>query len=251
MNNLGHILCGFHAVETALESGRGRLAEIVHDSAKHNPRLNRLLATAHAHGIRLQRSDKQSLDQLSGGLRHQGVVGLLARAPSLGLAELKSWLSEERDDPLLMILDGLEDPRNVGACLRSAAAAGVDAVIMPAKAGAGLTPAALRVAEGGVHQLSIFEVNNWAQVLKLIQERGFWIVGTSERAEQPIYGFDLTGPLAWVFGSEATGLRSLTEKHCDAVVKIPAASEFSSLNVAVAAGIALFETRRQRALLSG
>ncbi|HJP44953.1 MAG TPA: RNA methyltransferase, partial [Arenicellales bacterium] len=148
--------------------------------------------------------------------------------------------------PMLLVLDALQDPRNLGACLRVAAAAAVDAVVLPRREGCGLTPAAIRVAAGGVNHLAMFEVSNWARTLDEIRDRGIWLVGTDEDAVDELHDFDLDRPLALVLGSEASGLRPLTRKHCDALVRIPTVAAQRSLNVAVVAGVALFEARRQR-----
>jgi 23S rRNA (guanosine2251-2'-O)-methyltransferase len=244
------VLCGIHAVEGALKSGHRGIAEIVHERSGGNPRLNAVLSRASNAGVRLHQASKDVLDQLAGGVRHQGIVGLLTRAPTLGLAEFKDWLGDCSPNATMMILDGLEDPRNLGSCLRSAATASVDAVVLPAHEGAGLTPAALRVAAGGIHHLNIFELGNWSQTLGQIKAAGFWLMGASERAERSIFEFDLRGRTAWVFGSEGGGVRPLTARHCDALLKIPTIEKFPSLNVAVAAGVALFETLRQKRSIS-
>jgi len=240
------VLCGIHAVESALQSRHQSLAEIVHDGSLDNPRVAAILDRAQASGVKLHRAKKDVLNQLAGELRHQGIVGLLARAPAQNLAAFRDWLRAAPADGTILILDSLEDPRNLGSCLRSAAAAGVSAVVIPANEGAGLTPAALRVAAGGTHHLELFEVGNWSQTLNEIKEMGFWLLGASERAEQSLFDFDLRGRIAWVFGSEANGLRTLTAKHCDAFIKVPSVETFPSLNVGVATGIALFETLRQK-----
>ncbi len=246
MTKSGEVLCGFHAVETALKAPKSEVAELVHDGARRDPRLTQLLALARAKGVKLHRADRSQLDQLSGGVRHQGVIALSGRAPAQGLAELKVWLACLPEKPLVLVLDAIEDPRNFGACLRTAAAVGVDAVIFPAQTGTGLTPAALRVAAGGVHALRHYEVGNWSQVLVSLKQAGMWIVGAAEQEIADIYGFDMNQPLALVLGSEARGLRTITRKHCDVLLRIPTAQALRSLNVAVAAGVVLFEARRQR-----
>ena len=239
-------LCGFHAVEAAIRTDPVQISELVHDGNRKDQRINQLLSLARSRGVRVRRSDAAALEQLAGTVRHQGVVGLLPHAPAKGFSEFKEWLGQIDQETLILLLDGIEDPRNIGACLRTAAAAGVDAVIMPAKAGAGLTPAALRVAQGGIHQLKLFELENWTHVLKKLKEAGIWIIGTSGDADSSIYDFDLSGPLGLAVGSESSGVRQITRKQCDAFVRIPAAGSLSSLNVSVAAGVALFEAIRQR-----
>ncbi|MAF06563.1 MAG: 23S rRNA (guanosine(2251)-2'-O)-methyltransferase RlmB [Acidiferrobacteraceae bacterium] len=239
-------LCGFHAVEAAIRADPVQISELVHDGNRKDQRINQLLSRARSRGVRVRRSDRAALDRLAGTVRHQGVVGLLPHAPAKGLSEFKEWRAQVNQETLILLLDGIEDPRNVGACLRTAAAAGVDGVIMPAKTGAGLTPAALRVAEGGIHQLNVFELESWTHVLKKLKEAGIWIIGTSGDADTSLYDFDLSGPLGFVVGSESSGVRQITRKQCDALVRIPAAGSLSSLNVSVATGVALFEAIRQR-----
>ncbi|MDP6552419.1 MAG: 23S rRNA (guanosine(2251)-2'-O)-methyltransferase RlmB [Arenicellales bacterium] len=239
-------LCGFHAVEAAIRADPVQISELVHDGNRKDQRINQLLSLARSRGVRVRRSDRAALDRLAGTVRHQGVVGLLPHAPAKGLSEFKEWRAQVNQETLILLLDGIEDPRNVGACLRTAAAAGVDGVIMPAKTGAGLTPAALRVAEGGIHQLNVFELESWTHVLKKLKEAGIWIIGTSGDADTSLYDFDLSGPLGFVVGSESSGVRQITRKQCDALVRIPAAGSLSSLNVSVATGVALFEAIRQR-----
>ena len=240
-----NVLCGFHSVEAALGDPRS-LGELLHDATRRDPRLSRLLGLAKSKGVTLHRATRAELDALSGGIRHQGLIGLLNRAPAGKLPALKLWLESQSGCPLVLILDGIQDPRNVGACLRTAAAAGAEAVVFPQRVGAGLTPAALRVASGGVHKLKIFEVSSWSRAFEYMKSAGLWVVGTAEDGDQDLYDFDLVRPLALVVGSEATGLRPVTRKFCDAVLRIPSAHALSSLNVAVAAGVALFEVRRQR-----
>ena len=239
-------LCGFHAVEAGLRSDPVQIGEIVHDASRKDQRISRLLALAKSRGVRVVRADTATLARLAGEVRHQGIVGLLARTPGLGKSELNKWLAGVTDRTLILILDGLEDPRNIGACIRTGAAAGADAVILPSHTGAGLTPAAMRVAEGGIHRVKIFEVGNWGQVLLKLKRAGIWLLGTGEEGDADVFDFDLRGPVALVVGSESTGVRPLTRKHCDALIHIPTAEDFPSLNVSVAAGVVLFEAVRQR-----
>ena len=239
------VLCGFHAIEGALRSGQ-LLGEVLHDARRNDKRLTRLLTQARQGEVTVRAASREVLDRISEGARHQGVVALLARIPAGDNRELRQWIQEVVTMPMLLVLDALQDPRNLGACLRVAAAAAVDAVVLPRREGCGLTPAAIRVAAGGVNHLAMFEVSNWARTLDEIRDRGIWLVGTDEDAVDELHDFDLDRPLALVLGSEASGLRPLTRKHCDALVRIPTVAAQRSLNVAVVAGVALFETRRQR-----
>lgn len=163
--------------------------------------------------------------------------------PSLSLEE---YLTQLERVPLLLVLDGVQDPQNLGACLRTAAVAGVDGVILPRKKGCPITATVKRVAAGGVSHLSIFEESNWNRVMTTLKNSGLWIVGTDEKAESDIYSTDLVRPVALVLGAEDKGLRRLTRKQCDQVVRIPAVGGIHSLNVSVATGVALFEVLRQR-----
>ncbi|MEE1558831.1 MAG: 23S rRNA (guanosine(2251)-2'-O)-methyltransferase RlmB [Arenicellales bacterium] len=239
------VLCGFHAIEGALRSGQ-LLGEVLHDARRNDKRLTRLLTQARQGEVTVRAASREVLDRISEGARHQGVVALLARIPAGDNRELRQWIQEVVTMPMLLVLDALQDPRNLGACLRVAAAAAVDAVVLPRREGCGLTPAAIRVAAGGANHLALFEVSNWARTLDEIRDRGIWLVGTDEDAVDELHDFDLDRPLALVLGSEASGLRPLTRKHCDALVRIPTVAAQRSLNVAVVAGVALFEARRQR-----
>jgi 23S rRNA (guanosine2251-2'-O)-methyltransferase len=239
------VLCGFHAIEGALRSGQ-LLGEVLHDARRRDQRLARLLMQARQGEVTVRAASREVLDRISEGARHQGVVALLARIPAGDNRELRQWIQEVVTMPMLLVLDALQDPRNLGACLRVAAAAAVDAVVLPRREGCGLTPAAIRVAAGGANHLALFEVSNWARTLDEIRDRGIWLVGTDEDAVDELHDFDLDRPLALVLGSEASGLRPLTRKHCDALVRIPTVAAQRSLNVAVVAGVALFEARRQR-----
>jgi len=238
-------LCGFHAIEGALRAGQP-LGEVLHVAGRRDQRLTRLLTQARQAEVTVRAASREVLDRISGGARHQGVVAVLARIPAGDNSELRQWIQEVVTMPMLLVLDALQDPRNLGACLRVAAAAAVDAVVLPRREGCGLTPAAIRVAAGGINHLAMFEVSNWARTLDEIRDRGIWLVGTDEDAVDELHDFDLDRPLALVLGSEASGLRPLTRKHCDALVRIPTAAAQRSLNVAVVAGVALFEARRQR-----
>ena len=238
-------LCGFHAIEGALRAGQP-LGEVLHVAGRRDQRLTRLLTQARQAEVTVRAASREVLDRISGGARHQGVVAVLARIPAGDNRELRQWIRQVATVPMLLVLDALQDPRNLGACLRVAAATAVDAVILPRREGCVLTPAALRVAAGGVNHLAMFEVSNWARTLDEIRDFGIWLVGTDENAVDELHGFDLDRPLALVLGSEASGLRPLTRKHCDVLVRIPTVAAQRSLNVAVVAGVALFEARRQR-----
>jgi len=177
---------------------------------------------------------------------HQGVVAETGTAPGLGEKELPAFLEALEGPAFLLILDGVQDPHNLGACLRSANAAGVDAVIVPRDRSAPLNATARKVACGAAESLPVVRVTNLARTLRSIREAGVWVYGATGEAESTFYETDLSGPLALVLGGEGRGLRRLTREHCDGLLSIPMAGSISSLNVSVAAGIFLFEARRQR-----
>jgi 23S rRNA (guanosine2251-2'-O)-methyltransferase len=234
-------LCGFHAVGVALSKNQVR--ELYFDRRRVDKRMQALLDLAKASQLFLKASDKAQLDRLSGGVRHQGIVAIgRAGIPRKGLIRFLDGL----ESPLVLALDALQDPTNLGSCLRNSAAAGADAVVMPRNKGCGLTPAALRVAAGGANSLAIFEEGNWGPLLEAMKSRGLWLIGLDEHASEVVYQVDLSVPLALVVGAEDRGLRQLTRQRCDQVVRIPARGSVTSLNAATAAGIALFEAQRQR-----
>jgi 23S rRNA (guanosine2251-2'-O)-methyltransferase len=210
-------------------------------------RLQELRALAGEAGIAIRDSDEQGLDRLADGERHQGVVVELApRAgdPETQLEEALEALAGS--PPLLLVLDGVTDPHNLGACLRSADAAGVAAVIVPRDRAAGLTPVVRKVAAGAAETVPLVQVVNLARTLRELKERGVWLVGTADDASRTLYEVDFRGPTAIVLGSEGEGMRRLTREACDQLVSIPMGGAVESLNVSVATGVALFEVVRQR-----
>jgi 23S rRNA (guanosine2251-2'-O)-methyltransferase len=210
-------------------------------------RLQELRALAGEAGIAVRDADEQGLDRLADGERHQGVVVELApRAgdPETQLEEALEALAGS--PPLLLVLDGVTDPHNLGACLRSADAAGVAAVIVPRDRAAGLTPVVRKVAAGAAETVPLVQVVNLARTLRELKERGVWLVGTADDASRTLYEVDFRGPTAIVLGSEGEGMRRLTREACDQLVSIPMGGAVESLNVSVATGVALFEVVRQR-----
>lgn len=213
-------------------------------------RSQQLHELADKRGVKLSHCTRRELDRLAGegpdALRHQGVMArMLVQAPG-NESDLLDLLARLDGPPLLLILDGIQDPRNLGACLRSADAAGVDAVVMPRDRAAGLTPAARKTAAGAAESVPVFAVTNLARSLKQLQAAGIWLVGLAGEAEGGLYAAKLTGPLGLVLGAEGKGLRRLTRDHCDELLHIPMLGAVSSLNVSVAAAVCLFEAIRQR-----
>ena len=241
---MAELIFGLHAVTAALRAGS--LGQLWADRQRQDARLRRLLDEAAAAGVTVHEADKATLARLSHGARHQGVVAEpLAASHAPRPRELDSLL-DDTPEPLLLVLDGVQDPHNLGACLRSADAAGVHAVIAPGDRAVGLTPTVRKVASGAAETVAFYPVTNLARQLRELQQRGIWIVGTADDTGDSLYDCDLRGPLALVMGAEERGLRRLTREYCDRLVRIPMAGSVSSLNVSVATGVVLFEAVRQR-----
>ncbi len=235
---------GFHAVASALECGRP-IRRLWLAEGRRNGRAEELTARAEAADVPVDTAPMGRLDDWLPGVRHQGCVAEVEPPREYRESELPGLLHAV-DDPWVLALDQVQDPHNLGACLRSAAAAGVTAVIAPRKRAAGLTASARKVAAGAAERVPFVPVTNLSRALKRLQDDGFWVVGLDGTADTPLYDADLPSPLVWVAGGEAKGIRELTAKHCDLLVAIPMAAGMESLNVSVATGIALFETVRQR-----
>ncbi|MEZ5581843.1 MAG: 23S rRNA (guanosine(2251)-2'-O)-methyltransferase RlmB [Candidatus Competibacteraceae bacterium] len=241
-------LCGLHAVTAALRNHPERLDSIRVERRRRDARMRALLEEAQRHGVPVSLTDRQELDRLSAQTRHQGVIARYAGAVEQvrGERDLAELLATVQGPPLLLILDGVQDPHNLGACLRSADAAGVHAVLVPTDRAVGLTATVRKVASGAAESIPFFQVTNLARALRQLQDQGLWLIGAAGEAEQSLYDVDLTGPVALVLGAEEKGLRRLTRETCDVLVCIPMAGSVESLNVSVAAGIFLFEAVRQR-----
>jgi 23S rRNA (guanosine2251-2'-O)-methyltransferase len=235
---------GFHAAAAVLAGDAARARVLYLQKGRHDKRLAELMALAEAAGVRVEWVDKRWLERRAEG-QHQGV---LLECHAVGLrseAEFELLFPDLPPDALLLALDGITDPRNLGACLRSAAAAGVSAVLLPKRRAAPINALAERTAAGGAEALCLVEVVNLVRRLRWLQERGFWVVGTAEDAPLPWHRADLCGPRVLVVGSEGDGLRALTRSVCDTMVSIPMQGPVASLNVAVATGVLLFERVRQ------
>jgi 23S rRNA (guanosine2251-2'-O)-methyltransferase len=239
-------LFGFHAVRAVLMHQAGRVHRLWIQDSRYDRRLGELIALAQTHGIAPQPASRHELDRLAAGSRHQGVVVDVEMPPMRTDKALPDFLDRLEAPPFLLVLDGVQDPHNLGACLRSADAAGVDAVIMPRDRAVGLTPVVVKVACGAAEAVPVFAVTNLARSLKLLKERGVWVYGGAGGAENSLYKADLRGPLALVLGSEGKGIRRLTREQCDGLLQIPMGGRVESLNVSVAVGIFLFEAKRQR-----
>ena len=233
---------GVHAVYAALAQGRVRALWL--DAARQDSRFH-ALRTAAAN-IPFQDTHRKALDAMVPGVRHQGVVARCAGHEPLAEEDLPALLHLLQTPPFLLVLDGVQDPHNLGACLRSADAAGVHAVIAPRDRAAGITPVVRKVASGAAEVVPFIQVTNLARTLRALKEIGVWVVGTTGDATQSLYEVDLTGPLALMMGTEGRGLRRLSAESCDSLVRIPMLGTVESLNVSVATGVCLFEALRQR-----
>jgi len=242
----GPVAYGIHAVRVLLARNPERVSRLLVTSGRDAGRLAELKSLAQRAGVQVSASDDASLDRLVEGGRHQGVVAEIVPRAGDPETQLEEALEAARGAPLLLVLDGVQDPHNLGACLRSADAAGVTAVIAPRDRAAGLTPVARKVAAGAAETVPFVPVVNLARALRALKERGIWLVGTDDAADKTLYQADLTGPVALVMGSEGEGLRRLTRENCDQLVSIPMAGAVESLNVSVATGVVLFEAVRQR-----
>ena len=237
-------LIGFHAVTARLRQKPDTVTEIYVDSTRSDARAKDLRALAKTHGIRLIPVDAKRLDGMSGGARHQGVV---AQAQPVDMPQfIEDVLEGIEGPPLLLILDGVQDPHNLGACLRVADGAGAHAVIAPKDRSVGLTMAAIKVASGAAESVPYIVVTNLARTMRDLKDRGIWLVGTADDAPQSIYKAKLDGAMGMVLGAEGEGLRRLTRESCDLLVSIPMMGSVESLNVSVASGICLYEARRRR-----
>lgn len=238
---------GIHAVRVLLLRSPGRVRRVLFSARRVDGRVGELRALAKRAGVTTVDFDDQQLDRLSQSGRHQGVVAELMPRAGDPETQLEEALEAVEGDPLLLVLDGVQDPHNLGACLRSADAAGVCAVIVPRARAVGLTPVVRKVAAGAAETVPLISVVNIARTLRALKERGIWLIGTDESAEKSFYEADLVGPAALVMGSEGEGLRRLTRECCNQLVAIPMAGAVESLNVSVATGVLLYEAVRQRA----
>ena len=251
------VLFGFHALGVRLKTAPQSILEIHFDPSRRDARMRQFLDRATEAGIHLIESDGVRLAKMGGNHGHQGVVARvkpLAQQHSLDelLEDLEAANAdlppEQRDHPLILVLDGITDPHNLGACLRVADGAGVHAVIAPKDHAAGINATVAKVASGAAETVPYFMVTNLARTLNELKERGIWIIGTSDAAPATLYQTDLKGPVALVLGAEGAGMRQLTAKTCDALVSIPMRGAVESLNVSVASGVCLYEALRQRSV---
>ena len=238
------LIHGFHAVNARLWQNPKSLIEVYLARGRQDARTRAVLEKAEAEGVKLVLVEAERIDAMTGKARHQGVAAMIdATRNFVALDDVLENLSEP---PLLLILDGVTDPHNLGACLRVADAMGVHAVIAPKDRSAGINATVSKVACGAAEVIPYITVTNLARTLRDLKDAGVWIAGTSMEAGTDLYHMDASGPLAWVMGSEGEGMRRLTREHCDLLVSIPMFGTVESLNVSVSAGMVLSESRRQR-----
>lgn len=238
-------LYGLHAVDAVLATEPERIIEIFALKGRNDDRLNDAVNQARRFGISVQFCHRKVLDDKVSGEQHQGIVAKAKPGRVLDENDLDR-LIEQNQSPLFLVLDGVTDPHNLGACLRTANAAGASAVIVPKDKSAGLTGTARKVACGAAETTPFIQVTNLSRTLKAMQGQGVWVIGTAGEATQEIYDATLKGPMALVMGAEGKGMRRLTRETCDELVKLPMAGSVSSLNVSVATGVCLYEMVRQR-----
>lgn len=232
-------------MQSVLENEPERVIELFVLKGRNDERLTNIVNQARRFGVSVQFCQRKALDDKVRGEQHQGVVARAKPARVLDESDLDQVL-EKQDQPFLLVLDGVTDPHNLGACLRTADAAGVHAVVVPKDKSASLTATVRKVACGAAEVLPLIQVTNLSRTLKHLQDKGLWVIGTAGEAEQMIYDAKLTGPTALVMGAEGKGMRRLTRENCDELIKLPMAGSVSSLNVSVATGVCLYEIVRQR-----
>jgi len=240
------IIFGFHPVESIIRNDPVNILQLMVEQNRHDKRVTQLIKFAESQGISIEYFKKTDLEKIAGSKKTQGVAIRYKSAEKINTQSLEDLLRKK--NVFLLVLDGVTDPHNLGACLRTADAAGVDAVIVPKDRAAGLTPTARKVACGAAETVPFFQVTNLARTLKQLNDNEVWIVGTAGEAENSLYDIKLTGKLAIVMGAEEKGMRRLTRENCDQLVKMPMAGQVESLNVSVATGVCLFEAVRQRSL---
>ncbi|GAA5137758.1 23S rRNA (guanosine(2251)-2'-O)-methyltransferase RlmB [Thalassotalea piscium] len=246
------VVFGIHAINELIKRSPERFIELFLLKGREDERLMPIINLSKKYGIPAQMVNRKVLDDKTKGEQHQGVVARITQGKNYTEADLDVILSaaeKKGQAPFLLILDGVTDPHNLGACLRNADAAGVQAIIVPKDNAARLTATVRKVAVGAAETVPLVQVTNLARTMKQLQQMGVWIIGTAGETDTCLYDITLNGPMALVMGAEGKGMRRLTREHCDQLVKLPMAGSISSLNVSVATGICLFEIVRQRLTL--
>jgi 23S rRNA (guanosine2251-2'-O)-methyltransferase len=238
------LVFGIHAVEEALKADPARVERICVQRGQGNPRVQEIVDSARTHQVPISFEEKSWLDRKAEGQRHQGVLGYISEMPSLAVEDL---LAAAQSPGLVLVLDGIEDPHNLGAILRSAEVSGADGIILPQRRTVGINATAVKASSGAASHVRIARVVNVSGALEILKQHGYWIAGLAGEAGSPLWKLDFRVPTAFVLGNEGSGLHRLVRDRCDFLVSIPVHGKTSSHNVSVAAGIALYEVLRQRA----
>ncbi|KGK56768.1 23S rRNA (guanosine2251-2'-O)-methyltransferase [Xanthomonas arboricola] len=246
MSKQNQWIVGVNAVASSVENDADNVREVLIEAGSKNPRLTEIEEQARRKGIDVRRVNTQALDGVGGQVRHQGVAARYAAARLWAENELEGLVEAAQGRALVLVLDGVQDPHNLGACLRSAAAAGVTAVVIPKDKSATVNATVRKTSAGAADRIPVVAVTNLARCLRDLQKQGVWLYGLAGEADASLYSVDLRGNVGLVLGGEADGLRRLTREHCDGLVKIPMPGDIESLNVSVATGVTLFEAVRQR-----
>ncbi|MCC8627923.1 23S rRNA (guanosine(2251)-2'-O)-methyltransferase RlmB [Xanthomonas vesicatoria] len=246
MSKQNQWIVGVNAVASSVENDADNVREVLIEASSKNPRLTEIEEQARRKGIDVRRVNTQALDGVGGQVRHQGVAARYAAARLWAENELEGLVDAAQGRALVLVLDGVQDPHNLGACLRSAAAAGVTAVVIPKDKSATVNATVRKTSAGAADRIPVVAVTNLARCLRDLQKQGVWLYGLAGEAEASLYSVDLRGNVGLVLGGESDGLRRLTREHCDGLVKIPMPGDIESLNVSVATGVTLFEAVRQR-----
>jgi len=237
---------GFHGIESLIQNNPKLVLKVLIQKGRKDKRIIDLKKILSSNKISFSIADKDSMDKISEGETHQGIISEVILPPLLNEDSLLDSISRLNQDPLILILDSIQDPRNMGACLRSANAAGVSQVIINKDGSSPINASVHKTSAGAINNLQIFYVTNLSRTIKEIQKRGIWVVGLDGSSKTSLYNINLTGSIAIVVGSEGKGIRQLIKKNCDQIASIPMTGNIESLNVSVAAAISLFETKRQK-----
>ncbi|PPD34773.1 MAG: 23S rRNA (guanosine(2251)-2'-O)-methyltransferase RlmB [Methylomonas sp.] len=239
-------LFGIHAVQAALDYSPQKINRAWVDSQRQDARLKQLVDELLALGISPEKTERKKLERMADGKNHQGIIVAVELPAMLGEDRLKDDVLALTETAFYLVLDQVQDPHNLGACLRTADAVGAHGIIVTKDNAVGITPTVCKVASGAAETVPVYQITNLARTLRWLKEQGIWIMGTAGDAEQTLYDLKLDMPLAIVMGTEGTGMRHLTRQHCDFLVKIPMAGQVESLNVSVAAGVMMYEVFRQQ-----
>ncbi|CAG7857050.1 23S rRNA (guanosine-2'-O-)-methyltransferase RlmB [biofilm metagenome] len=239
-------LFGLHAVQAALDYSTNKIIRVWIDAQRLDKRLGKIIDDLAALGIEAEKTDRKKLDRLADGNNHQGIAMEVALPGEYSESDLKDAVQTLEATALFLVLDNVQDPHNLGACLRTADATGVQGVIITKDNATGITPTVCKVASGAAETVPVYQVTNLARTMRWLKEQGIWVIGAAGETGQTVYQADLTMPMALVIGAEGSGLRRLTKENCDLLIKLPMMGSVESLNLSVAAGVMLYEVVRQR-----